>query len=187
MDRFCLGVLGEMGHNLLLTGKPGVGKTTVIRKTLGMLKDVPAGGFFTEEVRKGGRRIGFRVLTLDGQEAWLAREGFLSSHRVGKYGVNDEAIGRVIIPALQRALETSRLIVVDEIAKMELCHPSFGEAVWACLESPKPVLGVIQQSRLPFLEKVRARFDVQIWEVTVQNRDRLPGEVVKILKGWLGV
>lgn len=174
--------------NLLLTGLPGVGKTTVIRRVLQLLpKNLKVEGFFTEEVREGGERVGFQIVTLDGQKAWLAKKGFQSPRKVGKYGVDVKAIESVIIPTLKRAIEHSDLIVVDEIAKMELSHPVFAQVVWECIESSKPVLGVIQRSRLPFLDKVRSRGDVLLFEVTQQNRNELPEkiatEVLKVLSG----
>ncbi|MCX7642852.1 MAG: NTPase [Armatimonadetes bacterium] len=168
--------------NLLITGLPGVGKTTVIRKVLALLtREVKFDGFFTEEVREKGERIGFQIVTADGQKAWLAKRGFPSPHKVGKYGVNVEAIGSVAIPALKRALKQADIVVIDEIAKMELSHPAFAEVVWECLESSKPVLGVIQRTQLPFINKVKAREDVQIFEVTHQNRNELPEKIAKEL------
>ncbi|MCS7185892.1 MAG: NTPase [Armatimonadetes bacterium] len=168
--------------NLLLTGFPGVGKTTVVRKVLALLPpQLKFDGFFTEEVREGGERIGFQIVTVDGKRAWLAKKGLPSPHKVGKYGVDVKAIESVIIPALNKALKQADLIIVDEIAKMELCHPAFAEVVWECLESSKPVLGVIQRSQLPFIERVKAREDVRIFEVTVQNRNELPKEIVEVL------
>lgn len=168
--------------NLLLTGPPGIGKTTVIRKVLELLpSDLPIGGFFTEEVRQGGERLGFQIVTLERQTAWLARKGFVSPYRIGKYGVDADAIAKVIVPSLRSALHSAALIVIDEIAKMELCHPSFAQVVWECLDSEKPVLAVIQQSRLPFLDKVRARDDVSLWEVTRGNRDTLPAQIKAVL------
>lgn len=172
--------------NLLLTGMPGVGKTTVIRKVLASLPTrLKFDGFFTEEVREGGERIGFQIVTADGQRAWLAKKGLPSPHKVGKYGVDVKAIENVVIPALSRAVRQADIIVIDEIAKMELSHPAFAEIVWECLESPKPVLGVIQRSHLPFIEKVKARGDVWVWEVTHQNRDQLPEKIVEALSQLL--
>jgi len=172
--------------NLLLTGLPGVGKTTVVKKVLASLPpQLKFGGFFTEEVREGGERIGFQIVTVDGQRAWLARKGFPSPHKVGKYGVDVKAIESVIIPTLSRAVKQADLIVVDEIAKMELSHPDFSKVVRECLDSSKPVLGVIQRSRLPFIEEVRARGDVWIFEVTPKNRDELPQKVLTILTSLL--
>lgn len=168
--------------NLLLTGLPGVGKTTVIRKVLALLpSQLRVDGFFTEEVRERGERVGFQIVTMDGQKAWLAKKGFASPYKVGKYGVDVEAIEKVIITALSRAVAQADLIVIDEIAKMELSHPAFAGIVWECLESSKPVLGVIQRSRLPFIEKVKAREDTAIWDVTPENRDKLPEKIAEVL------
>ncbi|MCS7264764.1 MAG: NTPase [Armatimonadetes bacterium] len=172
--------------NLLITGKPGIGKTTVIKRILSLLPpNFKADGFFTEEVREGGERIGFQIVTLDGQRGWLARKGLMSRHQVGKYGVDEKAIERLILPTLKKAIDGSDLIVIDEIAKMELCHPEFEKTVWQCLESQKPVLGVIQQSRLPFLDKVRLRDDVWLWEVTTENRKELPKKIAEVLEQFL--
>lgn len=172
--------------NLLLTGLPGVGKTTVIKKVLALLPShLKFDGFFTEEVREGGERLGFQIVTADGQRKWLAKKGLPSPHKVGKYGVDVKAIKNVVIPALTRAIKEADLIVIDEIAKMELSHPAFAEIVWECLECPKPVLGVIQRSRLPFIEKVKARDDVWVLEVTHQNRDNLPEKIVEALSQLL--
>ncbi|GBC99519.1 Nucleoside-triphosphatase THEP1 [bacterium HR17] len=173
--------------NWLLTGTPGIGKTTVVQRTLNLLP--PAWrviGFFTEEVREHGERVGFQIVTLDGQRAWLARKGMASPYQIGRYGVDTDAIARVIVPTLQRALQEADLIVVDEIAKMELCHPAFAEVVWACLDSPRPVLGAIQQSRLSFLDKVRQRSDVEIVTVTRENRDALPHQLAATLTALVG-
>jgi nucleoside-triphosphatase len=60
-----------MGQALLLTGRPGVGKTTVIRAVVARLHG-KAGGFYTEEIRERGRRTGFRLVALDGTTGTLA-------------------------------------------------------------------------------------------------------------------
>lgn len=107
-----------MGQAYLLTGRPGVGKTTCLKKTLELLK-VPAGGFFTEEIRERGKREGFALLTLDGQKVTLARVGRAGGPRVGKYRINLEALDRVGIPAIVDATRAGQLVVIDEIGKME--------------------------------------------------------------------
>ena len=59
--------------NILLSGAPGIGKTTLVKKTLDYIK-IKAGGFYTQEIKKGGRRLGFEIVTLDGEKAVLAHE-----------------------------------------------------------------------------------------------------------------
>jgi nucleoside-triphosphatase len=75
-----------MGQTLILTGRPGIGKTTIIKAVIAQLGD-RAGGFYTEEILGPGGRKGFRLITLDGQSAVIAHVDFKSRSQVGRYGV----------------------------------------------------------------------------------------------------
>jgi nucleoside-triphosphatase len=73
------------GRVLLLTGVPGVGKTTVLRRLKGRLTGRRIRGFLTDEIRsQRGNRLGFQLETLDGRTARLAAVGLRSPHRVGR-------------------------------------------------------------------------------------------------------
>lgn len=174
--------------NLLLTGKPGVGKTTVIQKVLSQLAQ-RVGGFTTQEIRQGGSRVGFSIRAVDtDQEGVLAHVDFPGSYRVGKYGVNVDEMDRVGVSALRRALRSSDLIVMDEIGRMENYCPSFQRAVLEALDAPQDVLGTLQMRFTPFLDRIRERPDVTVKLVTPQNRDGLPAELAALLggRGFLG-
>ncbi|MFH1689836.1 MAG: NTPase [Candidatus Eisenbacteria bacterium] len=158
--------------NLFVTGRPGIGKTTLIERVLDAL-DVEAGGFHTPEMLDGGRRVGFSIVGLHGDTGVLAHVDHASSYRVGKYGVNPEDLERVGVRAIDEAVEHSRLVVMDEIGRMELCSASFQEAVGRALDSPKPVLGTLQDRSNVFLDSVRARPDVEVVRVNTGNRECL--------------
>ncbi len=158
--------------NLFVTGRPGIGKTTLIERVLDAL-DIDAGGFYTRELLDGGRRVGFSIVGLHGDSGVLAHVDHESSFRVGKYGVNCEDLERVGVRAIDEALKHSKLIVMDEIGRMELCSPAFQEAVGRALSSPTPVLGTIQDRSNAFLDSVRARPDVKILRVSTGNRECL--------------
>ncbi|MCS7253934.1 MAG: NTPase [Armatimonadota bacterium] len=171
--------------NLLLTGVPRVGKTTVIKQVIDGA-GLPFGGFYTEEIREGDQRVGFRIITTDGKEGILAHVRIRSRYVVGKYGVNIEDVKSVAMPAIQRALDEGKVIVIDEIASMELYCPGFPELVIQCLDSPQPLLGAIQLKPLPFLKRIREREDVEVINVTPFNRNELPSIVSKRLwEMWL--
>src|SRR3990170_8149394 len=104
---------------ILLTGRPGCGKTTLIREVVRSL-DVPAGGFYTEEVRAAGRRLGFDLVTLDGRRACLASVNSRSRLRVSRYGVELAALDGLGTEAIRSGIAGASLIVIDEIGKMEL-------------------------------------------------------------------
>jgi nucleoside-triphosphatase len=163
-----------------LIGRPGVGKTTCIRKLLELLR-VPAGGFVTEEIREADKRVGFSLRTLDGRQAILAHIDRSGGPRVGKYGVNLDALDRVGVPAIREAVRRGRLVVIDEIGKMELAGAAFRQAVEEALESPATVLATILMADHPWADRIKLHPAVQLIEVTRANREPLPAR----LAAWL--
>ena len=142
---------------ILITGRPGVGKTTVIRKVVqGGLR--LAGGFMTEEMRQEGERVGFRVQDLySGQEGVLARAGRGGGPRVGRYVVDVASFEGVGVRALRDAMARAGLVVIDEIGRMELCSGAFREAVSEVMRSDRDVLATVPAHRDPFLDALPAR------------------------------
>ena len=169
-----------MGKTLLLTGRPGIGKTTVIKA---VAKDLgrTAGGFYTEEICGPGGRKGFRLLTLDGPETVMAHVDLRGQcrPRVGRYGVDVEAIERLGAAALRRAMLERRLVVVDEIGKMELFCGPFKDAVLQAVGGPHTMVATVMASPNPWVDSLKMMPQVEIWEVTVKNRDRLADSVMR--------
>lgn len=124
-----------MSIKILLTGRPGCGKTILIRRVIAQLLG-PMDGFYTQEIRSGGRRVGFQILTLDGQRGVLAHVDLRSRYRVSKYRVDLAALDALAVPAIYRGMEESGLVVMDEISPMEILSPHFRQAVLDALESP---------------------------------------------------
>lgn len=158
-------------ENVLVTGKPRTGKTTLIKRLVENLSS--AGGFYTEELRNGHGRRGFKIVTLDGKEGILAKKGMPSPFHVGKYGIDVKDLEETGVKAIEDAILFKEIIVIDEIAKMELFSSCFKEVVIKALDCPKMVLGVIQMSNLPFLNNIRNRRDVKIFQLDIHNREKL--------------
>ncbi|MGD1996123.1 MAG: nucleoside-triphosphatase [Anaerolineae bacterium] len=169
-----------MGRTLLLVGRPGIGKTTVIRAVAEVLGE-GAGGFYTEEIRRSGRRRGFRLETLDGHEAVMAHVDLRGEGRpsVSRYGVDVGVIEDVGVAALRRAMRERRIVVVDEIGKMELFCGAFKDAVLDAVDGPCAVVATAMIRPHPWVDALRARPQVAQWEVTRANRDELPERVVE--------
>ncbi len=164
----------------LLTGRPGTGKTSLIKQAVSEFQG-KAGGFYTEEIRSQGTRLGFKLVTLDGQEAILAHVDIHSRYRVSKYGVDIDSLNRVGVSALNQATEQCDLVVIDEIGKMELFSASFREAVLQIIDSGKRVLGTIMLNPNPWADAIKRQPQVNLVEVTRTNYQ----QVLDDLRNWL--
>jgi nucleoside-triphosphatase len=171
-------------HALLLTGPPGIGKTTVMRRAAEELSDLTIRGFTTEEIREAGQRVGFRIDTFDGATAVLAHVEIRSPNRVGKYGVDLAALDRVAADQLSPG--RGDVIFIDEIGKMETFSRKFVETVESILDSLIPVVATVGQRGGGFIEEVKRRTDVLLWTVSRANRDRMPEEIAAWVRRRLG-
>ncbi len=165
----------------LLTGRPGTGKTSLIKQVLAQMKG-KAGGFYTEEIRTRGVREGFRLVTLDGDEVILAHINIHSPYRVGKYGVDIGGLERVGIPALHKAAQQCDLVVIDEIGKMELFSAAFREAVSQMIDSEKRILGTIMLNPNPWADAIKRQPQVNLITVTRDNYHQVLAELLHWLK-----
>jgi nucleoside-triphosphatase len=164
----------------LLTGKPGVGKTSIIKEALKSFGD-KAGGFYTQEMRDKGKRTGFEIITLKGDRALLAHMKINSPFKVSKYSVDIDSLNRVGVEAVQKAKIECEIVVIDEIGKMELYSHVFKEAVLQTFDSGKKILGTIMLSSHPWADSIKKRSDVNTLTVTNANQT----EVLKEVLRWL--
>ncbi len=165
----------------LLTGRPGTGKTSLIKQAVAGMKG-KAGGFYTEEIRSQGVRQGFRLVTLNGQEATLAHINIGSQYRVSKYGVDIDSLDRVGVSALRKAAEQCDLVIIDEIGKMELFSVNFREAVLRIIDSGKRILGTIMLNPNPWADAIKRKSQVNLVEVTRTNHQQVLEELINWLK-----
>ncbi|MDH4231554.1 MAG: nucleoside-triphosphatase [Nitrospirota bacterium] len=162
--------------NIFLTGAPSSGKTTVIKKVIAALK-LAATGFYTEEERVGGRRVGFLMKTLDGKNGYLGHQDIQSDFHIRRYGVSIENIEAIAVPAIAPA--ESNVIILDEIGKMECFSEVFRKAAVKALDSPNIVVGTITFGGDDFILGIKNRDDIEIHEVTRENRDALPDMILE--------
>jgi len=160
-----------MSLKILIAGPPGSGKTTLITRITKRISQ-PMSGFITQEIRERGRRKGFAIRTLDGREGVLAHIGIRSGSRVGRYGVDLETLERLALPVMTPG-EPDRLVVIDEIGKMECLSAPFRETVAALLDSDQDLLATISQGGGPFIQGIKNRPGVELVRLTEANREGL--------------
>jgi nucleoside-triphosphatase len=162
---------------LLLEGRPGIGKTTVARRLLALLRDAgtPIGGFVTDEIRRGGHREGFAVHTVAGQRGVLAHVELPGPPRVGRYGVDLPAFERVALPVMAAPQPVGVVVVVvDELGRMELASAAFRDAMSDLLDREVAVVATVHVHRHPFTDALKRRPDLRVVRVTERSRDALP-------------
>jgi len=166
--------------NILFTGPPGCGKTTLIKKIVQELQ-TPSTGFLTQEIREKGKRVGFTINTLDGKEALLAHINLSGQYRVGRYKVVLENIDRIAVPAMVPKTPNES-VVIDEIGKMECFSSLFKKTVLDVLDMPNKVIGTISVRGDQFFKRIKGRSDVLVVEISEKNRDELPNTYDRLLK-----
>lgn len=149
-----------------------MGKTTLIQRVIDRIGPDNTVGFYTSEIRSKGSRVGFELCGLNGQRRVLAHKDIKGPHRVGKYGVDTKGFEE-FLGELDLLSTDVGLIVIDEIGKMELFSKRFREIVRDVLDSDKQLLATIALKGEGFISEIKGRPDVQLLEVTEQNRDHL--------------
>lgn len=188
--------------HILLTGPPAVGKTTLVKAVVEILKRdrLTVCGFYTEEVRRDGVRIGFDVVTMDDRRAPLARStSDNTSHQhgrqpqIGKYVVNVKSFEDISLSALELPTSLSSnekvVMVVDEVGKMEVLSKPFQIAIQGLFCRPNCiVLATIPLSKgpttIPLVQSLRSRNDTKVYEVSRENRDSFVQELVCAIKNF---
>jgi nucleoside-triphosphatase len=168
--------LFDASQRVLLTGRPGCGKTTLLKRVLDELPQ-RFGGFYTGEIRDQGSRVGFKVVALEGGDAVFAHVDFATPQRVGKYGLDLSAFEAVGVNAIREAVRARRPIAIDEIGPMEIRSTVFREAVNNAFDSELPILATIFSRYLPFTDGIKSRPDVMLIEISPDNRDRLVSQL----------
>jgi len=169
---------GMAAKNILITGAPGSGKSSVIAGTVDILASMGlrAGGIICPEMREGGTRIGFKMVDLlTGAEVLLAHVNMKGGPTVSKYCVNLAGVDAMSKGAIEDALSRSDFIVIDEIGPMEVLSEGFRKAVLLALGSPKPVLAAIHMKTSGgFIGSIKSRSDVELITIDRRSREALP-------------
>ncbi|WP_405680746.1 hypothetical protein OG239_03405 [Streptomyces sp. NBC_00868] len=175
-----------MPTRILFEGRPGSGKTTALRQLAELLPARTATGFTTEEIRQSGHRVGFALETLAGRREVLAHVDLPGPPRVGKYGVDLGVMERLALPSLRPAASaeaTGRLVIIDELGRMELASEAFRDAVITLFAADIDAVATVHADHDPFTDALKRRADIEVVHLTPANRDSLPEKLAARLQG----
>ena len=175
---------------LLLTGSPGIGKTTALLKVVELLRTegYRVGGMISREVRSSGIRVGFEILDLESSaHGWLAHVDQKTGPNVGRYRVNLADLDSLGAGAILKAVDNCDVVAIDEVGPMELFSKKFEKAVRKAVESSKLVVGIVHwKAKSRLIDEMNARGDTQVFTVTVDSRGNLHKIVVEKALEFLG-
>ncbi len=171
--------------HILITGSPGVGKTTLIKKIEDYLKEnsLPVGGLYSPEIKTDGKRQGFALVDIHNGKKGILASKTGSGPKVGKYAVNKHDLDNIGVKAIESALRSAQYVLIDEIAPMELKSKEFMNIVEKAFSSSKIVIAVIhKRSKAPFIQKIKNREDVILWDIHKNNQDIVYEQIIQTLK-----
>lgn len=167
--------------NILITGLPGIGKTTLVKQLWYRLEKYKPEGFYTEEIRYKGERKGFQLISLTGEKSILAHVLIESSYQIGKYKVDINSFDS-FLESLNLSDSKARILIIDEIGKMECLSNKFVKIISEILDSNKMVIATIAHTDGGIKGRIKAREDVKLFKMNLENRDKLEDEILGFLK-----
>lgn len=173
-----LNVTGIIRKNFLITGVPGVGKTTLIKRIVSEVGHLQPVGFYTEEIREEGKRKGFWLVDLSGRRRVLAHKEIKSKYKVSRYGVDIKGFDE-FLENLPFFSSSTRLIIIDEIGKMECFSERFRLLLDKIINSEKFLIATVAIKGSGLISEIKKRNDVILLRITINNRDWLLNEILK--------
>lgn len=169
-----------MPNNILITGPPRSGKTTLIKRIAQESKYLLPEGFYTEEIKVKGSRVGFELMGLDGRKGTLSHVDIPSSFRVGKYRVDVSGF-EVFLNSIDFFAPEIKLIIIDEIGKMECFSKIFNRLILQILDSQKLAIATIALRGSGLIAEIKKRHDIELFEIIPSSREKLFKTIMETL------
>ncbi len=174
---------------ILVTGKPGIGKTSILRRTVKELKNrkYEVGGMICREVREGGVRVGFEIMDLSTEtRGWLAHVNQPTGPKIGKYHVNLTDLEVIGVGAILDAIQNADVVAIDELGPMEFSSIAFSKALVKAVESNKPLIGTVHYGlENSVIDTIKKREETEIIKVTYKNREILHNLIANKISEYL--
>jgi len=176
-----------MVSTLLLTGKPGVGKTTALKDVVRAIGTDHCGGFYTEEVMERGTRVGFIITTLNGDTDLFAyKEPHTpdSVARVGDYLIRLEVLEGLGLRAIKEAIARGKVLIIDEIGPMQLQSSEFRQVLQTIITMKHKLIGTVVLRPHPVADTIKHQAGTKLLHLTRSNRDQIVDRVLWNVRSW---
>ncbi len=165
--------------HIFLTGPKHIGKSTIIQKVISKWK-LNIGGFITYPGINNDLNI--YISSVNDTKKYEAANRIAKRNSDGVIGIieNFNELGVMLI---NKDKANASLLIMDELGFLEQEATNFKNSIYKCLNENIPILGVIKDRYIPWLEVIRNHPSVEIITVTKDNRDDLADIIIKKLKG----
>ena len=170
-----------MAKNVFITGIPGVGKTTLLKKLVHDLNMLVINGFHKEKIVEEDSTRGYRVISFDNKEQILAHLFIEGPNKIDGFGVNIEGFEKFILPQIEN-IDMVDLFIFDEIGKMECLSQKFCSGFEKILDAPIPVIATYSHHSAFKLNTLKKRKDTTFLQMTSKNRDDIWKQVLLALE-----
>jgi len=168
-----------MRKNILITGKPKSGKSTLLKKIICGIPNKK--GFVTNEMLGENGRVGFEIETHEGNKATLAHTDFRTPYDVSKYFVDIDNL-ELILPTVED-FDSNDLLYLDEIGQMQLFSEKFKEFVLHYFNSTNTCLASISYIyEDEFTKSLKKRDDIILIEITAKDREEKEKFITQLLR-----
>lgn len=166
-------------RSILMTGRPGVGKSTLVEQVLQVLPaSIRVAGMLSGELREDGRRQGFTVRAIGGASGILASPNLPGEPRFGsklpdgnrRLGLSLRHLEEDVCPKVAGSLPAD-LVALDEIGPMQVSSSTFRALVHQILDSEVPLLASIALEPHAWLDQLKHDNRLSLLELTPRNRD----------------
>ena len=179
-DTYCDLGFDEMPNNLLITGESGVGKSSALSSATDSLGPMEIAGFLgpREAGLDSSGGSGWRIDGFNGVTGLLAHSSIQTRHSIGRLGVDMELFDRCIASEYA-ASSTASVVIIDEIGIIGGWSIEFQRLVESALDSTAPTVAIVRQKPGDFSDRIKSRDDVEIWTVTLENREFVSIDIAK--------
>ncbi len=160
---------------ILLTGRPGVGKSTAIDAFIKLYSEPATWVVTTAIPRPEGGRAGFLAANSNGLTMVISHKTDIDSNVIiGENHVDVAAVDTMFADALHHTqLNAHELTIVDEIGPIQLLSPAFSSVLERAFTTGADMVASIHHKE-DRLAPYRTSPHAILLEVTIENRDFLP-------------
>ncbi len=169
--------------HILICGKRGVGKSTLVQKLLASCR-MPVYGFRTKATPRDENGIFQFYIHPAGNEQWFyLKENHIGFGNERKRQIDPGVFASFGVSCLQA--EADGIILMDELGFMESESKEFCSAVMKCLDGDIPVLATVKErTDVDFLDQVRRHPNAMLYTITEENRDELYRQLLPLVLEW---